>query len=83
MTTENGVLKILKAVYGLKQSPRNWNQELHKLLTSLKFQQSQVDHCLYSLKVPKVVKGKTTGTSVVYLTVYVDDVALFGDSELI
>ena len=83
MTTENGVLKILKAVYGLKQSPRNWNQELHKLLTSLKFQQSQVDHCLYSLKVPRVVKGKTTGTSVVYLTVYVDDVALFGDSELI
>ena len=83
MTTENGVIKILKAVYGLKQSPRNWNQELHKLLISLNFVQSQVDHCLYSLRVPKVNNGKTTGFSVVHLTVYVDDVALFGDRELI
>ena len=79
MTTENGVIKILKAVYGLKQSPRNWNQELHKL----KFVQSQVDHCLYSLKVPKISNGKATGFSVVHLTVYVDDVALFGDADLI
>ena len=83
MTTENGVIKILKAVYGLKQSPRNWNQELHKLLVSLKFVQSQVDHCLYSLKVPKIANGKATGFSVVHLTVYVDDVALFGDADLI
>ena len=83
MTTENGVIKILKAVYELKQSPRNWNQELHKLLISLNFVQSQVDHCLYSLRVPKVKNGKTTGFSVVHLTVYVDDVALFGDRELI
>ena len=83
MNTENGVIKVLKAVYGLKQSPRQWNQELHRLLTSLKFVQSQIDHCLYSLRVPKLQNGKKTGESVVHLTVYVDDVALFGDQDLI
>ena len=83
MNSENGVIKIIKAVYGLKQSPRNWNQELHKLLTSLGFVQSQIDHCLYTLRVPKLEKGKKVGESVVHLTVYVDDVALFGDKDLI
>ena len=83
MNSENGVLKIIKAVYGFKQSPRNWNQELRRLLSSLKFVQSQVDHCLYSLRVPKIQNGKRIKDSILHLTVYVDDVAMFGDKELI
>ena len=40
-------LLLHKSLYGLKQSPRNWNILLHTTLITLKFTRSQLDHCVY------------------------------------
>jgi hypothetical protein len=36
---EDKVLKLQKALYGLRQAPRAWNTKLHKTLTDLGFEQ--------------------------------------------
>eukprot|EP00873_Tetraselmis_striata_P042412 jgi/Tetstr1/462676/TSEL_007642.t1 len=41
------VLRFLKSLYGLKQSPRNWHNTLHKLLVCYGFQQLKSDPGAY------------------------------------
>ena len=42
------VLKMHRNIYGQRQAGRVWNKHLHKILTDeLKFQQSEVDECVY------------------------------------
>lgn len=68
---ENKVCKLKKALYGLKQAPRAWNQTFDKTMKELKFQQSEVDKCLY------VWNSKE---SKIYLLLYVDDIIVAGDN---
>jgi hypothetical protein len=60
--------KLLKAVYGLKQAPFEWNSLLHKFLTDYGLHQLKCDNACYALITP---------TRVVYIAVYVDDVLIF------
>ena len=57
------VCRLKRALYGLKESPRLWNKELHGWLSSQGFSQSKSDLCLY------VNRDRT-----VYLCIYVDDI---------
>ena len=42
------VYKLQRALYGLKQSPREWNLTLHKFLTDeCGFKNLRTEHCLY------------------------------------
>jgi len=42
------VYKLQRALYGLKQSPREWNLTLHKFLTDeCGFKNIRTEHCLY------------------------------------
>ena len=42
------VLKMHRNIYGQRQAGRVWSKHLHKILTDeLKFQQSEVDECVY------------------------------------
>ena len=41
--TGDKVCKLNRSLYGLKQSPRVWNQKLHTYLLSLGFTQSKAD----------------------------------------
>lgn len=59
------VLKLLKCIYGLKQSGRVWYITMHLYLLSIKFVQSNADTNVYKL---------TQGSSIVLLALYVDDV---------
>lgn len=43
----NTVLRLNRAIYGIKQASRVWNQNLHKTLTELGFSRSPYDYCLY------------------------------------
>ena len=47
--TGDKVCKLLKSLYGLKQSPRCWNQKLHCKLLALGFKNSFSDYCVYYL----------------------------------
>ncbi|KAG2954276.1 hypothetical protein PC119_g27990 [Phytophthora cactorum] len=58
-------LELVKAIYGLKQASRVWNETFDEFVCSIGFQVSAFDPCLYI----KVVDGHC-----VLVLVYVDDV---------
>jgi len=67
------VCRLLRALYGLKQAPLQWHKKLHAFLLTLGFRQCYKDQCLY-------VRHATDNKRVVYLAVYVDDIALASPS---
>lgn len=66
---EGKVLRLRKALYGLRQAPRAWNAKLDNTLLSLGFQRSPSEHAVY-------VRG--TGSTRLLLGVYVDDLVVTG-----
>ncbi|KAF0894360.1 hypothetical protein E2562_038477 [Oryza meyeriana var. granulata] len=45
--SEQKVLRLRKALYGLRQAPRAWNAKLDALLVLLRFQRSSLEHGIY------------------------------------
>lgn len=72
-TAEEGdhrVMRLLKCLYGLKQSPREWNKCVHEVLQKLGFTRLKSDVGIY-------VKGE--GADAIYLALYVDDMFIVGE----
>ena len=44
---ENHVCKLIKSLYGLKQSPRQWYKRFDQFIQGQKFTRSEHDHCVY------------------------------------
>ncbi len=59
--------KLQKSLYGLKQSPRAWNQKLDAFLKSIEFIKSEADPSVYVTQV---------GDVKFFIVVYVDDLIL-------
>ncbi|UYV64622.1 hypothetical protein LAZ67_3001360 [Cordylochernes scorpioides] len=70
----NKVCKLKKAIYGLKQAGRSWNTKIASTLIKNNFKQSIVDPCLFT---------KNEENHSIYLILYVDDMLLASDSEII
>ena len=68
------VCKLKKALYGLKQAPRVWYARMDGFLHSLGFSKSTTDSNLYF---------KVVHNYVLILVLYVDDLFLTGDEQLI
>jgi hypothetical protein len=68
------VCRLKKALYGLKQAPRAWYGRIDSFLTSLGFTKSKVDPNLYF---------KVMNNEPVILLLYVDDLFLTGEENLI
>ena len=66
-TGENKVCKLIKALYGLKESPRAWYETLHEYLEKLNFIRSRYDYCLYVNK---------SSNDTIYILVFVDDILI-------
>ncbi len=64
---EHLVCKLQKSLYGLKQSPRAWNQKLDAFLKSIEFMKSEADPRVYVAQV---------GDVKFFIVVYVDDLIL-------
>jgi hypothetical protein len=64
---EHLVCKLHKSLYGLKQSPKAWNQKLDAFLKSIEFMKSEADPSVYVAQM-KDVKF--------FIVVYVDDLIL-------
>jgi hypothetical protein len=64
---EHLVCKLHKSLYGLKQSPRAWNQKLDVLLKNIEFVKSDVDFSVYVAQV---------GNFKFFIVIYVDDLIL-------
>jgi hypothetical protein len=69
---EELVCRLKKSLYGLKQSPRCWNNVFKEFMLSLGFVQSVADPCVFI----RVLKNKLT-----IVTVHVDDLILLTDTE--
>ena len=65
--TEHLVCRLKKSIYGLKQSPRCWNKEMHSTLSLYGFKSTRSDPAIY-------VKGM--GNNRFILGLYVDDILL-------
>lgn len=66
---EGKVMRLLKCLYGLKQSPRQWNIYIDTVLKQLGFRRLKSGFGIY-------VKGE--GEDAVYIALYVDDLFLVG-----
>jgi hypothetical protein len=67
------VLRMLKAIYGLRQAPFEWNKLINSVLIECGLRRSELDECLY---IAKNGEGK-----LFIMTVYVDDLIITGDWE--
>jgi hypothetical protein len=68
------VYKLNKALYGLKQAPRAWYGRIDSFLTNFGFTKSKADSNLYF---------KVMNNELVILLLYVDDLLLIGEENLI
>lgn len=65
------VCKLEKSLYGLKQSPKCWNEKFNKFMIENGFKRSKHDYCLY-------VKE---GSSPIFVILYVDDLLIVSPSN--
>lgn len=68
--SKDQVLKLKKAIYGLKQSSLVWNMKLNRALQKLGLQRSKVDPCIYY---------HHDGRGMTFLAIYVDDILMFSN----
>ena len=69
---QNIVLKLKKALYGLKNSPRLFYLKIKKTLTSMGFKPCSTDECL-------LFRGK--GGAIELITVHVDDFGIYASND--
>ena len=63
------VCRLMKSLYGLKQSPRFWNDRFNQQIVKMGFERSRHDYCLYV---------KCTEDDELYIILYVDDLLIVG-----
>ena len=70
---DGDVLRLLKSLYGLRQSNKCWNDRFHSFLIKLGFARSPTESCLY---------WRRTSRGVVLIVIYVDDMLIcYNDEE--
>ena len=69
---EHKVCRLLKSIYGLKQSSRQWNIQFHNVVMSHNFEMIKEDHCVYI---------KRSKDKLVILSLYVDDILIAKNSK--
>ncbi|CAG7717827.1 unnamed protein product [Allacma fusca] len=61
----NRVCKLIKSIYGLKESSKCWNERFHEEMKKLGFTRLESDRCVYV---------KRCGGVIIYVLIYVDDI---------
>lgn len=69
---EQKVLRLHKALYGLRQAPRAWNSKLDTVLQDLGFIKCKIEHGLYT---------RVKNSCRLVVGVYVDDLIIMGESS--
>ena len=64
------VCKLKKSIYGLKQASRSWNLRFDEIIRSSGFLKNSEESCVYQ---------KASGSMVVFLVLYVDDILIIGN----
>ena len=64
------VCKLQRSIYGLKQASRSWNHRFDEVVKEFGFLQNPNEPCVYK---------KVSGSTIVFLVLYVDDILLIGN----
>nr|GEU42306.1 hypothetical protein [Tanacetum cinerariifolium] len=64
------VCKLQRSIYGLQQVSRNWNKRFDEEIKKFGFHQNLDEPCVYQ---------KASGSNVIFLILYVDDIILMGN----
>nr|AAS01945.1 putative polyprotein [Oryza sativa Japonica Group] len=64
------ICKLQKSIYGLKQASRSWNIRFDEVVKALGFVKNEEVPCVYK---------KISGSALVFLILYVDDILLIGN----
>nr|GEV13347.1 retrotransposon protein, putative, Ty1-copia subclass [Tanacetum cinerariifolium] len=64
------VCKLQRSIYGLKKASRSWNKRFDKEIKKFGFHQNIDEPCVYQ---------KASGSNVIFLILYVDDIILIGN----
>jgi hypothetical protein len=67
------ICKLQKSIYGLKQASRSWNIHFDEVVKGFGFRQNEEEPCVYK---------KESGSVVVFLILYVDDIFLIRNNSL-
>ncbi|GKE24086.1 putative RNA-directed DNA polymerase, partial [Tanacetum coccineum] len=65
------VCKLQRSIYGLKQASRSWNKRFYEEIKKYGFTQNIDEPCVYM---------RASGSIIVFLILYVDDILLMGNS---
>ena len=68
---EHKVCKLVKSLYGFKQAPKQWHEKFDRIILEYGFRANEFDKCLYY----KEIDGAH-----VLLSLYVDDILIFGSN---
>ena len=66
----NGARKLQRSIYGLKQASRSWNLRFDEAVKEFGFMKNEDEPCVYK---------KVSGSAIVFLVLYVDDILLIGN----
>ena len=72
---EHLVCRLLKTIYGLKQSPRRWNKRFDNFMISQGYTRSSFDPCVYQKRVSNSIFGW------IILVLYVDDMLILAKDQ--
>uniref|UniRef100_A0AAV1TB59 Reverse transcriptase Ty1/copia-type domain-containing protein n=1 Tax=Peronospora matthiolae TaxID=2874970 RepID=A0AAV1TB59_9STRA len=71
-TQPDYVCKLKRSLYGLKQSPRMWNQTIDGFMIKMGFKKCESDHCIYI---------KRDDQDMILVVLYVDDLILVSSNN--
>jgi hypothetical protein len=64
------ICKLHRSIYGLKQASRSWNIRFDEVVKGFGFIKNEDEPCVYK---------KASGSALVFLVLYVDDILLIGN----
>jgi hypothetical protein len=65
------ICKLQKSIYGLKQASQSWNLRFDEVIKGFGFIKNEEEPCVYK---------RTSGSALVFLVLYVDDILLIGNN---
>ena len=77
---DNGIYKLIKSLYGLKQASRCWNNLINDYLIESGFQRLEADPCIYVREIKVVANGQTV-IKFQIVALYVDDLIIAASNK--
>ena len=68
--TDHKICKLQRSIYGLKQASRSWNTHFNDVIKKFGFIKNEEEPCVFK---------RVSGSTVVFLVLYVDDILLIGN----